>query len=352
MLHLGFARLPAGAAELVERDTVALAKAGEKFDVFDRQIQLLEAVVDQAQAVVRSGSDAQCFEPVVASDAVFLMDDQVALGDLGGFGDELVGALAAARRAADSLAEQILLPDDGDVAGHEAAFEPERDDGRRLDREFERLGPGVDRLDRDVVLAQQVGDAFARAAGPGGDDGAAFLGRGSGGLGFELGEDGLADPGAGLGEDRAGAATGVQARRAVGLAIGAEHRTRPHRQHLVPLGAVEIQALLRERTIGDFAVAAGRAPGFLVVGDHVDARFEHFGRLVIEADESVVRVVEQRLHGLMEQRRPVLDPGVTPAFGHGLIQRVVGRGGAEQVAPGFPETGDAGLVVRHFGDWA
>ena len=45
-----------------------------------------------------------------------------------------------------------------------------------------------------------------------------------GGLGLELLEDVVAGAGAGLGEDRAGAAAGVEALGAVGLAVGAERR--------------------------------------------------------------------------------------------------------------------------------
>ena len=109
LLHLGFARLPTGAAELVERDAVAFAEAGQKLDVFDREVKLFEAVVDQAQAVVRGRADAEGFEAIVAADAVFLVHDQIALGDLGGFRDELVGTLTAPGRAGDALAEQVLL---------------------------------------------------------------------------------------------------------------------------------------------------------------------------------------------------------------------------------------------------
>ncbi len=95
---------------------VSRAEAGEQLDVLDREVELLVAVVDQAQAVVRGGADLEGFEAVIAADAVFLVHDEVALGDLGGLGDELVGALAAAGRAGDALAEEVLLADDGEVA--------------------------------------------------------------------------------------------------------------------------------------------------------------------------------------------------------------------------------------------
>ena len=109
----GLARLPAGAAELVERDARALgAEARQQLDVLDRQEELVAAVVDQPKAVMRRAVDLEGLEAVIAADAVVLVHDQVALGDFGGVGDELVGALAAARRAGDALAEQVLLADD------------------------------------------------------------------------------------------------------------------------------------------------------------------------------------------------------------------------------------------------
>ena len=122
---LRFAGLPAGAAQLVERDALLLAaEAGQHLDVLDRQKQLVVAVVEQAQAVVRRAGDVQRRQPVVAADTVFLVHDEVALGDLGSLGDELVGALAPARRTGDALAQQILLRHNREAVGDEAALDP------------------------------------------------------------------------------------------------------------------------------------------------------------------------------------------------------------------------------------
>ena len=172
LLHLRLAGLPAGAAQLVQRGALLLAAvARQHFDVLDRQEQLLVAVVDQPQAVVRRAGDVQRRQPVVAADAVFLMHDQVALGDFGRLGDELVGALAPARRAGNAFAQQILLADQGQPVGDEAALHAQHDQRDRAGRLAADRGPIV--LLRGVleaVLAQQVGQPLARAAGPGGDD--------------------------------------------------------------------------------------------------------------------------------------------------------------------------------------
>ena len=162
LLHLRLARLPARAAQLVQCHAAALAaEAGQQFDVLDGQVKLLAAVVDQAQAVMRGRADAQGFQPVIAADAVFLVHDQVALRDLGRLGDELVGALAAAGRAADALAQQVLLAHKAGVAADEAAFQAQGDDGGDARRLLLRLGPGVAALDLEPVLPQQQRQAFA-----------------------------------------------------------------------------------------------------------------------------------------------------------------------------------------------
>ena len=99
LLHPRLARLPGDAAQLVQRHALRLAaEARQHLDVLDRQEQFFVAVVDQPQAVMRRTGDRQRLQPVVAADAVFLVHHQVALGDLRRLRDELVGALAPARR--------------------------------------------------------------------------------------------------------------------------------------------------------------------------------------------------------------------------------------------------------------
>src|SRR5262249_4987079 len=128
LLHPRLARLPPDAPELVQRDALRLgAKPRQHLDVLDRQKQLLVAVVDQPQAVMRRTGDVQRLQPIVAADAVFLVHDEIALGDLRRFRNELVSAFAAARRPADALAQQILLTDKYYTVRNEAAFHAKRD---------------------------------------------------------------------------------------------------------------------------------------------------------------------------------------------------------------------------------
>ena len=96
LLDLGLARLPAHPAQLVERRLlVGMAVAREHVQVLDRHEQLVAALVDQLQAVVRRAGDLQRLQALEAADAMLGMDDEIALRQGGDVLDELVGGLAA-----------------------------------------------------------------------------------------------------------------------------------------------------------------------------------------------------------------------------------------------------------------
>ena len=123
-------RLPADAAELVERDLGLLrAVARQELDVLDREIDPVAAGIDDLEAIVRRARRLDGAEAVEAADAVVDMDDEVALGEAGRLGDE-VGGAALLLRPDEAVAEDVLLADDGDVAGLEAGLEAEHGDAR------------------------------------------------------------------------------------------------------------------------------------------------------------------------------------------------------------------------------
>ena len=76
------------------RCLVARAVAAQHVDVLDRHEELVAALIGEAQAVVARVLDLQRDQALVAADAVLAMDDQVAVAERRGFGDE------ALRRAA------------------------------------------------------------------------------------------------------------------------------------------------------------------------------------------------------------------------------------------------------------
>ena len=99
LLDLGLARLPAEPAQLVQLDrAVGRAVARQHVQVLDRHEQLVAALIDQAQAVVRRAGEAERDQPVEAADAVVAMHHQIALAERCDLGDELVGAARPAHR--------------------------------------------------------------------------------------------------------------------------------------------------------------------------------------------------------------------------------------------------------------
>ena len=116
LLDLGLARLPAEPAQLVELDrAVGRAVAREHVQVLDRHEQLVAALVDQAQAVVRRAGEAERDQAVEAADAVVAMHHQIALAERGDLGDELVRAARLAHRPAQAVADDVGLGEHRDL---------------------------------------------------------------------------------------------------------------------------------------------------------------------------------------------------------------------------------------------
>ena len=310
---------------------------------------------------MRRAGDVQRRQPVVAADAVFLVHDQVALGDFGGLGDELVGPLAAARGAGDAVAQQVLLAHHREAVGDEAALDAQRhqrDGAGRL--AVDRLPIVFLRRAEDAVLAQQVRQAFARAARPGGDDDPPALAGPALGLRAKLLEDVEADraaagrrPAVAWAKIGPGPAAAIDPHRPVGPGERREREQRPAAEHRVPAGAVEIQPVRRQRPVRHLAVARDGAAGGVVVVDHLQPGGQHLLGLVVQADRGARQVVQQRLHALVEQRHPVLHAGMAAAVGDRLVHRVVGgAAGSNSSRQAERKRAIDVAVERHLGDRA
>ena len=144
LLDLGLARLPAHPAQLVERRLlVGMPVARQHVQVLDRHEQLVAALVDQFQAVVRRMGDLERLQALEAADAVLGMDDEVALRQGGDVLDELVGGLAGAfGRRGQPVAQQIALADHVDGGCLEAALDRQDGDGRSGHLRY--VGPTLD----------------------------------------------------------------------------------------------------------------------------------------------------------------------------------------------------------------
>src|SRR3546814_16923843 len=108
-LHPRLARLPGGAAEAVELDPFALrAEARQHLDVLHRHVELVAALVDHLEEIVRRTGGVQGLQPLVAADAVVDVDHQVLLLQGGDPGEDVLGTAPGLRRSRYALAADVL----------------------------------------------------------------------------------------------------------------------------------------------------------------------------------------------------------------------------------------------------
>src|SRR3546814_5857197 len=80
LLHPRLARLPGGAAEAVEFDPLALgAEARQHLDVLHRHVELVAAVVDHLEEIVRRAGSLTGLQPLVAAEHMVHVDHEVLL---------------------------------------------------------------------------------------------------------------------------------------------------------------------------------------------------------------------------------------------------------------------------------
>ena len=129
VLEFRLARLPAAAAQPVQFDIGVIgAVARQQFDILDRQKQLCLGGVVQFEAVMRRAGDLQRLQADEAADAVLDVDHEIARGEAGDFGNEIIQLAGRFARPHQPVAQNVLLADDGDSVGLEAGFHA--DDGQ------------------------------------------------------------------------------------------------------------------------------------------------------------------------------------------------------------------------------
>ena len=145
VLELGFARLPAAAAEPVQLDIgVVGAVARQQFDILDRQKQLGLGGIMQLETVVRRAGDFERLQADETADAVLDMNHEIAAGKAGDLGDEIVELAAGLARPHQPVAEDVLLADDGDMVGLETGFHADHRQHGLVARRRLHRAPGVD----------------------------------------------------------------------------------------------------------------------------------------------------------------------------------------------------------------
>jgi len=83
--------------------------ARQYVQVFDRQKELVVAMINQPQTIMRRALDGQGFQPVISSDTVIGVDHEVALCQGRIFGDEIFGSAPAATWARQPVAKNVLF---------------------------------------------------------------------------------------------------------------------------------------------------------------------------------------------------------------------------------------------------
>src|SRR3546814_15679529 len=95
-------------------------------DVCSSDLELVAALVDHLEEIVRRTGGVQGLQPLVAADAVVDVDHQVLLLQVGDLGEEVLGTAPALRRTRDALAEDVLLGEEQCAVEAEALPHRER----------------------------------------------------------------------------------------------------------------------------------------------------------------------------------------------------------------------------------
>jgi hypothetical protein len=357
VLQAGAARLPACAAQLVEMQVAfGRAVARQQLQVFDRHEQLVAIGINQPQAVVWRLAQHQGLQAVEAADAVFDMNHQVALGKLGGLGEETFGIPlgALARGPRDAVAQDVLLGDDGKIERLETPFELQNRRSDRAGGQFLGIGPGLDRGGfMGAVLLEQAHQPVAAAAGQAGEQDALVLLLAPGDVAGDLieqvdiaalafGREVVAGPPPGFQHD--GIARG-------GLGEGREFHLQRIGKEVFPGQFRQIEPLGRHRPVGRRFVlemaGAILTAMVVVVADGLQAGVAGVAYTVIKHHDGVAEIGGNRLQPVVEQRQPVLQAGDAIAGTRRLIDRIVALRGAEQVPPAAAEAGDGILVQQN-----
>src|SRR5581483_8792206 len=94
----------------------------------------------------------------------------------------------------------------------------------------------------------------------------------------------------------------------------------------------------------------GRAAGLVEFLDLLESCRCRFARLMVECDNRLRQIIEQRLQPLVEQRQPVLETGIALPGADRLVKRIVLANRAEQLAIARAEARDRRLIERRLAD--
>ena len=345
ILEFCLARLPAGAAETVELDIGAVgAIARQQFDVLDRQEQFCLGGIAQLEAIMRCAGDLQRLQSDETADAVLDVNHEIADGKARHLGDEIVELPARFARPHQAVAQDVLFADDGEFVGLKTAFHADHGQHRLVARRRLHGAPGIDAGEvEQLVVAQHRTHTIARALAPQrdddllalrlqrqhmGNDGFEYVDRGIGAFGREI----ASLPRAGV----------KHIRGALGHRERSQPRQRAFAQPLGPFVLGEIEPVGRQRLVDSAAAGMlkGLAPRFVIVRYLLETLARGVLALRLDRNGGAVEIIEQRIHALLEQREPVLHPGMAAALADGFIKLIAALRRAEGGDIAHPEAAD------------
>ena len=350
LLHAALAPLPRLAAEPVERRAVlARAVARQDLEILDRHVQLVAAGIFQRDAIVRALADRDRCQPDIAADAVIGMNDEVAGRQRRQFGEEGVGRFAALGAADQPVAEHVLLGQHREIGGGEAVLQREHDQRHPA---AERLLPAVcqPRAGQAMVL-EQSRQPLARAGRVAGEHHLAARALFPGDM---LGDRFVQiDAAATLGREVARTVDAQIDDRGGGRFVEQRGQMRLRRRiQLGELVDLEVQRLLRQRSIAARLGRLGAAAVFPIIGDRLEPLLGRARHAAVADDDCPIlfwaEMVVQGAELLLEQRQPMFHACQPPPVADRLIERIARGGRAEALAVAAAEAFDRLLVEQRF----
>ena len=282
------------------------------------------------------------FQPLIAPDAVFHVNDDVALGDFGELLQEVARPAPAPRPARKAFSQDVLFGDDREVRAFEAVFQRQNDRGEPVGRQAVQLAGCLDRLRHHPLLAEQSGKPVPGAFAIGREQrlpARRRMGRQpvcDGAVEVDIG----ARPRFGEIDRRPGSGVGTVRRRR-----RQQQRRRTVLKACFPACSVEIKPVRRERPV--WRLTRRRvSPCRIVVRNGLQADVPRRARLLVLDHGSVRQIVGKGFERATKERQPVFDSDSPPPCGYRFVERVVGRYGSEFGTVTFAKAGDA-LAGQH-----
>ncbi len=284
---------------------------------------------------MRRSGGVDGLQPDEAADAVVDVHHEIAGREARHLGDEVLRALGLALGAHETVAEDVLLADDGEVIGLEAVLQPPDDERRLVAGERRDMGETRNRLRlRQAMVGKHMAETLARTLRPGSEHHmlARLLQLAHVAHGDVEDVRRLVRP---LGGEAAPLpATDIDHEPSARLRLGKGRQ--PDNRFFPPLcGPCARTKIARGRRPGLLGLAAddrlveGGLAGIVIIGDLRETLARRVIGERVEDEGHARQIGEQRVEVVVEQRQPVLDAGMAPPLAHRLVERVVPRRRAE-----------------------